>query len=288
MHGPSRRFVFRALIAILLGNLRVLYSSRSLSFVNLLGPSQLFPTMYISRTQFYLVLQAIRYIVQSSTNECGIPQHGYICIMSNPLNSAVILGYDTQEMHCMQERDPNDKDEKILTLDPVSIGEHCANYFYEYGMDILRISPTKAEISKERAFEVYPSKINQMQWNLQITKLRWSTFRKKLEVDWNVLRGTEQMEFSSQDIFMAPSGWKIHQEEAPYAVLSIHVKSSENVVFKVKLSEITHYSEDNKWKLGYKQLQRHKVQFIKSGQEFWIVVREDMASEEPSTSTAFK
>lgn len=43
LFGPSRPFVFAALTAIHLGNLRALYSIRSLSFVNFLGPRQVSP-----------------------------------------------------------------------------------------------------------------------------------------------------------------------------------------------------------------------------------------------------
>ncbi|KAL0590003.1 hypothetical protein ABG067_001970 [Albugo candida] len=140
--------------------------------------------MYISRTQFYLVIQAMCYIVQSSTDECEIPETGITCEEDDGTHppestSTILFNERTGSRDVICTILDGNGGEKIvsrrISLGPEGIGCNCATFIYIFAntkVNILRTLKTPEGISpsnEDEEFKTYDSHSKKM-WMLRTLK----------------------------------------------------------------------------------------------------------------------
>lgn len=234
--------------------------------------------MYISRTQFYLVIQAMCYIVQSSTDECGIPETGITCEEDDethpPESTSTILFNErtgSRDMICTI-LDGNGGEKivsKRISLGPEGIGCNCATFIYIFAntkVNILRTIKTPEGISpssEDKEFKTYDSHSKKM-WILRSHRItRGKKVLPSLEEprrydDEDV--NYEHVSFSTANQVRAPNRHKSKDIEEPFMIQPTLAQDS---ALKVEYNQIEKFDTRNRWELGWEHLQQYEFQFLK-------------------------
>ncbi|CCI46425.1 unnamed protein product [Albugo candida] len=265
--------------------------------------------MYISRTQFYLVIQAICYIVQSSTDECEIPETGITCEEDDETHtpestSTILFNERTGSRDVICTILDGNGGEKIVSrriyLGPEGIGCNCATFIYIFAntkVNILRTLKTPEGISpsnEDEEFKTYDSHSKKM-WMLRSYRItRGKDVLPSLEEprhnDGKDVKYAH-VSFSTANNVRAPFLHKIEDIEEPFMIQSTFAQDS---ALEVEYKQIEEFNTRNTWELGWEHLQQYEFQFLKDSNGILKIkykkkkTRPNTAFIEPSTKTTSK
>lgn len=230
--------------------------------------------MYIFRTEFYLVFQAMCYIVQSANkDECKIPEEGWKCggkVDSTNKFTAIYMGHSHRRMQCRSQLTPAEVLRFVVQLRPDGQGKNCEEFSFEFKDEELYIS--RHSPSEEGVLTISKSSDMPDEWCLDTTKVLIAKSDPSATTATTQPLSTQisHIKFSIEDIHVESHNSKENKHARVDRIYDIYVGDSKNAVFKVKESEIRPSSDKRSWTLGYQVLQRHEVILMKLKQEFFI------------------
>lgn len=245
--------------------------------------------MYISRTQFCLVVQATCYIVQSSADPaCPIPRGGYVCKdyheQHEHFNSKIRIGVTEREVLCSTLNVAGTEMIGVaidFNLDVNGEGMHCDTFSYLFNMNTIYITGRSREPEEHPLQQLSEEELHTLGRQLNKDDKKWAleilNIRQANELSHN---SEMKVTFTVNDVVLAPRVYMSGTSQHPF-----EITLNREVTIQIKPDEIHQSNNDHEWAIGYSQLAGHQAEFIKREEYFYISLAREASAVDITTHT---